>query len=86
MDKIIPYIGAGLIIALGVIGLIVVLGLLISWPLMLLWNWCVVGLIAGVAPITSIWKAWGLLVVCGLLFKASGTKLGGTELYRRWVC
>ena len=55
------------------IALVVAIGLLLSWPVMLLWNGCVVGLIAGVTPITSIWHAWGLLILCGLLFKSSSS-------------
>jgi len=48
------------------------LGLLYAWPLMVLWNKCLVGLIDGIRPIGSIWQAWGLAFLCGILFKPSG--------------
>ena len=63
-----------------VIGLIVVavviiiaVGLLFSLPVMLLWNGCLVGAVAGVNEITWL-QAWGILVLCGLLFKTSLNK------------
>lgn len=45
------------------------LGLLFSWPLMSLWNHCLVGTIQGIGPITSIWHSWGILILSGLVFK-----------------
>ena len=57
----------GLIILVGVILLV---GALLAFPIMLLWNallpeifgWKVIG----------FWQAWGLLILCGLLFKPAG--------------
>ena len=54
--------------------LIIVLGLLFAWPVLLLWNGCLVGAVAGITPLTSIWQAWGILILCGLLFKSSSSK------------
>lgn len=49
---------------------IILLGLLISLPVMFLWNHCLVGTIDGVHPIGFL-KSWGLLTLCGLLFKTN---------------
>lgn len=57
---------------LGIVGLIIILGLLFSLPVMLLWNYCFVGAVAGVNPITWL-QAWGLMVLFGILFKTSVT-------------
>ena len=55
------------------IGAIVLLGLLISLPVMWLWNGCLVGAVAGVAEIGWL-QAWGILILCGFLFKSSISK------------
>ena len=59
---------------LGAIGvaiiLVVALGLIFSLPVMLLWNGCLVGAIAGVNEITWL-QAWGIMILFGLLFKSS---------------
>jgi len=54
----------------GAVGLIVCFGLLVSLPVMLLWNYCLVGAVTGVNAI-GWWQAWGLMILCGLLFKSS---------------
>lgn len=48
--------------------IIVIAGLLFSLPVMWLWNGCLVGAVNGVNEITWL-QAWGILVLCGLLFK-----------------
>ena len=53
--------------------IIIAVGLLFSLPVMLLWNGCLVGAVAGVNEITWL-QAWGILVLCGLLFKTSLNK------------
>lgn len=55
--------------------IIIASGLLWSLPVMLLWNACVVAAIPGVKAIGWL-QAWGILILCGLLFKNSsvGTK------------
>jgi hypothetical protein len=52
---------------------IIVIGLIVSWPLMMLWNYCLVGAITGVNPIGWL-QAWGLLILSGLLFKTNVSK------------
>jgi len=66
MNQIGTVIGA---LVLGVI-LVVAFGLLLSLPVMLLWNYCLVGAVAGVAEIGWL-QAWGILILCGFLFKSS---------------
>ena len=43
---------------------------LFGWVVMALWNWLMPGLF-GVGELTY-WKAWGLLVLCWILFKSWG--------------
>lgn len=57
-----------LLVLIAAVALIVAIGLLFSLPVMLLWNGCLVGAINGVNEITWL-QAWGILVLCGLLFK-----------------
>lgn len=57
-----------------IVGLVIVVGLLFSLPVMWLWNECLVGAVTGVNEITWL-QAWGILVLCGLLFKSSDVKI-----------
>lgn len=66
MDKVIAIV----IAILGLLVLAVGLSLLLSWPFMLLWNGCLVGTVAGVSPLTSIWHAWGILILASFIFKS----------------
>jgi hypothetical protein len=52
-----------------IVGIVVVLGLLFSYPVMLLWNGCLVPAVDGVKEIGWL-QAWGLMILCGLLFKS----------------
>ncbi len=58
-------------LVLGII-LVVAYGLILSLPVMLLWNYCLVGAVAGVAEIGWL-QAWGILILCGFLFKSSSS-------------
>jgi len=51
-----------------IVAMIVFLGLLFSLPVMWLWNGCLVGAVSGVSEISWL-QAWGILILCGLLFK-----------------
>jgi hypothetical protein len=53
-----------------VIGLVCVVSFLMSWPVMLLWNECLVGAITGINQVTWL-QAWGISLLCGLLFKTN---------------
>jgi hypothetical protein len=50
-----------------VIVAIIIVGLVISYPVMLLWNGCLVGVIAGISTITWM-QAWGILILIRVLF------------------
>ena len=64
------------IIILGLIALLgigFVVAILFAFPVMWLWNGCLVGLIVGINPITSFWQAFGIMLLCSLLFKSVGS-------------
>ena len=58
------------VIGIAVVGIaaIIVLGLILSLPVMWLWNACLVAAIPGIKEIGWL-QAWGILILCGLLFK-----------------
>jgi hypothetical protein len=70
MSKIFAIIGVGLVAFIGFAALLLVISMLFAWPVMLLWNWVGVAVL-GLAKVT-FWQAWGILMLCGLLFKSSG--------------
>lgn len=55
------------------VGVVVFFGLLFSLPVMWLWNACLVAAIPGVKEIGWL-QAWGIMVLCGLLFKPYSPK------------
>ena len=56
--------------AIGLLGAMVFLSFLLSFPVLLLWNGCLVGAVSGVHEITWL-QAWGINVLCGFLFQSS---------------
>jgi hypothetical protein len=56
-----------------IVGVIVVFGLLFSYPVMLLWNGCLVPAMDGVKEI-GLLQAWGLMILFGILFKSTISK------------
>ena len=62
-----------LIAGLGCFGtfllLVAIIGLFISYPVMLLWNACIVGFIPGVVAIQHWYHAFGIIILCSILFK-----------------
>lgn len=52
------------------LGVVVFLSFLLSYPLMLLWNGCLVGAVTIVKPVTWL-QMWGVSILLGLLFKNS---------------
>ena len=57
----------------GILALVVFLGMLLSYPVMLLWNGCLVPAVGSVHEITWL-QAWGLMILFGFLFKSSASK------------
>jgi len=60
-----------LITVLGSIVFLLFISFLLSWPVFMLWNGCLVGAVTGVQEVTWL-QAWGLSILCGLLFKPNG--------------
>ena len=50
----------------------ILIGIVMSFPIMLLWNYCLVPAVPIVIEITWL-QAWGLFVLFGLLFRNSST-------------
>jgi len=65
------------IVALGAmvagIATLVFLSFLLSWPVMILWNGCLVGAVDGIKEIGWL-QAWGIQFLFALLFKSTFTK------------
>jgi len=45
----------------------------LSWPVMILWNECLMPAVEGIKEIGWI-QAWGISALCGVLFKANITQ------------
>jgi hypothetical protein len=59
------------IVAFGlVVGLVIGLSFLLSWPVMALWNGCLVDAVTVTKPITWL-QAWGISLLFGLLVKST---------------
>jgi hypothetical protein len=59
-------------VTIGAILLVVTLSFLLSWPVMVLWNECLVPAIQGINEVTWL-QAWGLSVLAGFLFNKTTT-------------
>jgi len=59
-------------VTIGAILLIVTLSFLLSWPVMVLWNECLVPAVQGINEVTWL-QAWGLSVLAGFLFNKTTT-------------
>lgn len=68
MDKIIVIIGAIVVSFAGLLAL----SFLLSWPVMMLWNGCLVDAV-GVKEVTWL-QGWGISILCGLLFNKTHSK------------
>lgn len=53
----------------GVFGIVLLLSLPLAFLVMLLWNWVMVDVFALTA--LTFWQAWGLYLLCALLFKST---------------
>ena len=72
-EKILAGIGFG-ILGFGLLALF-------GWIVMLLWNW-LMPLIFGLKTLTY-WQAWGLLLLCSILFKNPGGNSGRSDKKRK---
>ena len=57
----------------GAVVFFVLFSFLLSWPVMMLWNGCLVDAVPGVHEITWL-QAWGINVLCGLLTNSTSRK------------
>lgn len=64
-------------VLIGGVALMVLFAALLSLPVWLLWNW-LMPVIFGLAKITWF-QAWGLLVLCGFLFKSTSVPSSKSE-------
>jgi len=62
-----------LIVVIIGIATLVFLSFVLSWPVMALWNGCLVDAVSGVKEITWL-QGWGISILSGLLFKPSSVK------------
>jgi len=62
-----------LIVVIVGIATLVFLSFVLSWPVMALWNGCLVDAASGIKEITWL-QGWGISILCGLLFKPSSVK------------
>jgi hypothetical protein len=51
---------------------ILVLSFVLSWPVMMLWNGCLVDAVTGVKEITWL-QGWGISILSGILFKSTSS-------------
>ena len=59
-------------VTIGAILLVVTLSFLLSWPVMVLWNECLVPAVQCINEVTWL-QAWGLSVLTGFLFNKTTT-------------
>jgi hypothetical protein len=59
-------------VTIGAILFVVALSFLLSWPVMVLWNECLVPAVQGINQVTWL-QAWGLSVLSGFLFNRTTT-------------
>jgi hypothetical protein len=57
----------------GAVIFFVLFSFLLSWPVMMLWNGCLVDAVEGVREISWL-QAWGINFLCGLLFNKASSK------------
>jgi hypothetical protein len=63
-----------LIVLVAGLALIAFISFVLSWPVMMLWNGCLVDAVTGLKEITWL-QGWGISLLFGLLFKShTGSK------------
>ena len=59
----------GVLAVVGAILIVIAISFLLAWPVMMLWNGCLVDAITGAHEITWL-QAWGIGALCSILFKS----------------
>ena len=57
----------------GAVVFFVLLSFLLSWPVMMLWNGCLVDAVTGIKEISWL-QAWGINILAGILFNKASSK------------
>lgn len=52
------------------IATMVFISFVLSWPVMMLWNGCLVDAVSGLKEISWM-QGWGISILCGILFNKS---------------
>ena len=68
MDAVFKIVG---LVVLSFVG-ILILSFVLSWPVMMLWNGCLVDAVTGVKEITWL-QGWGISILSGILFKSTSS-------------
>ena len=55
------------------LAVLILFSFLWSWPVMMLWNGCLVDAVSGLKEITWL-QAWGINFLCGILFTKTTSK------------
>jgi len=55
------------------LAVLILFSFLLSWPVMMLWNGCLVDAVSGLKEITWL-QAWGINFLCGILFNKTTSK------------
>ena len=64
-----------LLAVIGAVAVVLAIGFLMSWPVMMLWNGCLVDAVSVVKPIGWL-QAYGITILASLLFKSTATTKG----------
>ena len=63
----------GFVLVGGFLVMVFFFGLVLAMPVYFLWNWLIPVLFRG--PEVTLFQAWGLVILCGLLFKSGGANV-----------
>jgi hypothetical protein len=66
MEAVIKIVGLVVVSFVGIL----ILSFVLSWPVMMLWNGCLVDAVDGVKEITWL-QGWGISILSGILFKST---------------
>lgn len=73
-----PQFIAAILIGIFAVAIIIALGALYALPVMWLWNALLTGptsIVGTPLPDLGFYQAWGLLILCGLLFKGTSSSV-----------
>jgi len=65
-------IGSAVFVIVGFLAIVLVISFALSYPLMLLWNGCLVPACSGIQEVSWM-QMWGIAVLVSVLFKSNST-------------